>query len=153
MADPPRLRLGESGLALERIGPGFLSNANDACESDLATNIAAIHRFLRACTVEELDPRDWATALSWNMVVPPAVRGALISRDIDGSDVLAELSVPVLVTHGRQDQIVLPSMAEHVLGLCDSAHASWYDGIGHMPFWEAPERFDRELAEFAAEDR
>jgi pimeloyl-ACP methyl ester carboxylesterase len=137
----------------DRIGPGFLANANDACESDLAINIAAIQRFLRACTLEELDPQDWATALCWNMVVPPAVRGALISREIDGSDVLAELSVPVLVTHGRQDEIVLPSMGEHVLAICDSAHASWYDGIGHMPFWEEAERFDRELAEFAAEAR
>jgi non-heme chloroperoxidase len=83
------------------------------------------------------------------MAVPPGVRGALIAREIDGSDALAELSVPVLVSHGREDMIVLPSMAEHVLDVCETAVPSWYDGVGHMPFWEASERFDRELRELA----
>jgi non-heme chloroperoxidase len=135
--------------AFDHIGPGFLENANDACASDLATNIAGIRRFLRACTVDELDPDEWNAALGWNMVVPPAVRGALISREIDGRDVLANLSVPVLLTHGREDAIVLPSMAEQALAACESAVASWYEDVGHMPFWEATERFDRELAEFS----
>jgi pimeloyl-ACP methyl ester carboxylesterase len=59
--------------------------------------------------------------------------------------------VPVLVTHGRADAIVLPSMAEHVAEVCPTARVSWYDGVGHVPFWEEPERFDRELGELAAE--
>ena len=84
------------------------------------------------------------------MVVPPEVRGALFSRELDADDVLSELSVPVLVTHGHDDTIVLPSMAEHVLDVCDTAEASWYDDVGHMPFLEDPVRFDRELAEFVA---
>jgi pimeloyl-ACP methyl ester carboxylesterase len=133
--------------SFDHVGPGLLENANDACAVDLATNIAAIRRFLRACTAESLDDDAWVTALCWNMVVPPAVRGALLSREIDGSDVLAAASVPVLVSHGRDDAIVLPSMAEHTLGVCDRAVPSWYDDVGHMPFWEAPERFDRELGE------
>lgn len=134
----------------ENVGPGFLENAGDASESDLATNIAAIQRFLRACTVDELDESDWTAALAWNMAVPPAVRGALISRDVDGSDALASVSVPILVTHGREDAIILPSMAEQVLDVCGCAVPSWYDGVGHMTFWEAADRFNRELAEFSA---
>ena len=62
------------------------------------------------------------------------------------------LSVPVLVTHGRADAIVLPAMAEHVLDVCETARASWYDGIGHLPFLEDPARFDRELRELADRD-
>ena len=84
------------------------------------------------------------------MVVPAEVRGALISREIRADDVLAGLTIPVLVTHGLDDAIVLPSMAEHVLGLCRTAEASWYEGVGHAPFLEDPSRFDRELGEFAA---
>jgi non-heme chloroperoxidase len=133
----------------DHIGPGFLDHAPDACVSDLPTNIAAIQRFLRACTAEPLDPADWSSALCWNMVVPPGVRGALISRHIDGSAALSTLTVPVLVTHGRADTLVLPSMAEHVLAVCETAEVSWYDGVGHLPFLEDPTRFNRELAEFA----
>jgi non-heme chloroperoxidase len=29
------------------------------------------------------------------------------------------------------------------------AQASWYDGVGHLPFLEDSARFDRELDEFA----
>ena len=136
--------------AFDHIGPGLLENAEDACAADLCANIDAIRRFLRACTVQPLTSEDWSRALCWNMVVAAEVRGALISREIDADEVLSSLSVPVLVTHGRSDTIVLPSMAEHVLDVCGMAEPSWYDGVGHAPFWEDPVRFDRELVEFAA---
>jgi pimeloyl-ACP methyl ester carboxylesterase len=82
----------------------------------------------------------------WSCHPPSAAR---LSRELDGSDALASTSVPVLVTHGQGDAIVLPSMAEHTLTVCPAATASWYDGVGHMPFWEASDRFDRELADLA----
>jgi pimeloyl-ACP methyl ester carboxylesterase len=134
----------------DHIGPGFLENAEGAAAPDLGTNIAAIRRFLRACTVQPLDDDDWSTALAWNMTAPAEVRGALISREIDSDDVLSTLSVPVLVTHGRADAIVLPSMAEHVLQVCKTSEPSWYDGVGHLTFWQEHQRFSRELGDFVA---
>ncbi len=133
----------------DHIGPSFLENAADACAPDLTTNIAAIRRFLYGCTARPLSADDWSAALCWNMVVPAEVRGALLTRDIDASDTLSGLSVPVLVTHGRADSVVLPSMAEHVLDVCPTARASWYEGVGHLPFLEDAARFDGELREFA----
>jgi non-heme chloroperoxidase len=133
----------------EDIGPGLLENAGDACGPDLHMSIPAMLRFLRACTVRPLTDDDWNTALCWNMVVPAEVRAALFARDIDNDDVLSRLSVPVLVTHGLADAIVLPSMGEHVLEVCSTARASWYEDVGHLPFLEDSDRFDRELAEFA----
>jgi non-heme chloroperoxidase len=132
----------------DHIGPGMLDNVADACSPDLATSIHAIRRFLRACTASPLDDDLWSTALGWNMLVPPAVRGALLARQIDDADVLERLSVPVLVTHGREDAIVLPTMAEHALRVCARAVPSWYDGVGHMPFVEDAGRFNDELAAF-----
>lgn len=131
----------------DHIGPGFLTNVPGACDVDLPTNIAAIRRFLRACTAQPMSEEDWDTALCWNMVVPPEIRGALISRQIHSDDVLSGLTVPVLVTHGTRDELVLPSMVEHVLEVCPTARASWYDEVGHTPFMEDPGRFDRELAD------
>jgi pimeloyl-ACP methyl ester carboxylesterase len=77
------------------------------------------------------------------------VRASLAARNIDGDDVLRTLSVPVLVTQGREDTVVLPAMAEHILAVCPTARASWYEGVGHAPHLEAPERFNRELTELA----
>jgi non-heme chloroperoxidase len=135
--------------AFDHIGSGLLENVHGMCVPDLYANIAATRRFLRACTSRPLGDDEVAAALAWNMVVPPAIRGALLSRELDASNILASVSVPVLVTHGRDDVIVLPSMAEHTLTVCPAATASWYDGVGHLPFWEAPDRFDRELAGLA----
>lgn len=139
------------GEDFTHIGPGFLENAGDACAADLPTSIAAVRRFLARCTAQPLPDDERSAALCWNMVVAPEVRGALLARRIDHDAVLAEVAVPVLVTHGRADEIVLPSMAEHVLRVCPTARASWYDGVGHLPFLEAAGRFDGELAAFAAE--
>jgi non-heme chloroperoxidase len=134
--------------SFDHIGPGFLDNAPGASAPDLRTNIGAIRRFLRSCSARPLPDELWSAALCWNMAVPAAIRGALIAREIDATDIYSELSVPVLVTHGREDLIILPSMAEHVLRHCNTAIASWYDGVGHMPFIEESERFNLELAAF-----
>ena len=57
--------------------------------------------------------------------------------------------MPVLVTQGRSDLVVLPAMAEYILEHCSNAEASWFDGVGHAPFLEDPTRFNAELARFA----
>jgi len=133
---------------LENIGPGFIDHVEGASTPDLPTNISAMRSFLRACTAQPMSEEDRETALCFNIVVPPQVRLALVSRQIDSDDVLSELAIPVLVTHGEQDTVALPSMAHHVLEVCPTAQASWYEGVGHAPFLEDPERFNRELADF-----
>ncbi len=134
---------------LDNIGPGFIDNAEGATELDLPTSISAMRSFVRACTAEPMSEEAWEAALCFNIVVPPQVRRAMIfSRQIDSDDVLSGMTVPVMVTHEDQDIVVLPSMAQHVLDVCPSAEAYWYEGIGHAPFLEDPERFNEELADF-----
>jgi pimeloyl-ACP methyl ester carboxylesterase len=130
------------------IGPGFLDPFEGATADDLPTNIQAMRDFLRACTAEPLPQEEFEVALGYNIIVPPQVRAHLGTREIDSDDVLATLTVPVLVTQGREDIVVLPTMAEHILSTCPTATASWYEEVGHAPFLEDPERFNRELANF-----
>lgn len=129
------------------VGPGFLDHFEGNTADDLPTNIEAMRAFLRAFVAKQLSTEDFERALAWNMAVPARIRANLATRVIDSDDVLQQLEVPVLVTHGRAETVVLPAMAEHVLGLCRNAEASWYDGVGHAPHLEEPERFNRELAE------
>jgi non-heme chloroperoxidase len=116
---------------------------------DLPTNIAAIRRFLRACIVKPILQDDFEQILAFNMVVKPSVRGAMIQRELDCASELEGITVPVLVTHGRSDTVILPAMADYILKHCKSAQASWYDGVGHAPFLEEPLRFNTELKDFA----
>ena len=133
----------------EGIGPGLLENVMDMCGADLLANIEATRRFLAACTRRPRTRAETETALAWNMTVPAEVREALRARELDVMDVYAATIVPMLVSHGRDDAIVLPVMAQELLERCPTATASWYDGVGHAPFWEAADRFDSELAALA----
>ena len=131
----------------EFIGPGFINVVTDAISEDLPTSLLAMRQFMHNCIARPLALEDLETALCWQMVVRPDVRGALVTREINSDNVLRSLRVPLLVAHGRQDYVVLPTMAEHVLETCPKATASWYNDVGHAPFLEDPARFNRELAE------
>jgi non-heme chloroperoxidase len=131
------------------IGPGFIDHVPGATADDLPTNIEAIRAFLAGCTACPLPREDFESALCWNSVVPAKVRGALVSRSIESDELLETFTVPVLVSHGRRDTVVLPAMGEHILAKCRTSNASWYAGAGHAPFLEDAPRFNRELADFA----
>jgi non-heme chloroperoxidase len=139
------VKLGEKAFGT-LIGPGFLDHFVDATADDLPTNIQAMRSFVRTCIVKPVSAAALESAVCWNVVVPAAIRANLGAREIDCDDVLRALEVPLLVTQGRADTVVLPAMAEHVLATCPTAEASWYDGVGHVPHLEEPERFNRELA-------
>lgn len=139
------VKLGEAAFGT-LIGPAFLDHFVDLTADDLPTNIRGMRSFLRACVAKPVAAEDFETALCWNMAVAPQVRASLAAREIDGDDVLADLRVPLLVTQGRSDTVVLPAMAEHILATCPAAEASWYDGVGHVPHLEEPGRFNAELA-------
>jgi pimeloyl-ACP methyl ester carboxylesterase len=84
------------------------------------------------------------------MRVPAAVR-----RAIAGWSTAAPLTVtvPVLITHGRQDTVVLPAAAEMTASTIAHARLSWFDDCGHSPFVEDAARFNDELAAFVESSR
>jgi pimeloyl-ACP methyl ester carboxylesterase len=139
------VRLGEAAFGT-LLGPGLLDHFTGATSEDLPTNIRAMRGLVRAFAATPLPAADVETLLSASMTVPAQVRANLAAREIDCDDVLRALEVPLLVTHGREDTVVLPAMAEHVLATCQTAEASWYDGVAHVPHLEDPARFNRELA-------
>ena len=131
------------------IGPGFLENFDNATAADLPTSLAGIRRFLQQCFEVEPTPECFEETLLFNAVVPASVRGFLAQRDIDNTDVLESLTVPVLITQGAKDIVVTPKSAEHIERHCSTARLSMYKDIGHVPFVEDAERFNQELADLA----
>ena len=142
--------LNEAALG-KLIGPGFYENFEPCTNADLAISLPAIAKFLHDCFEIEPPPAEFEVMLGFNALVAPEVRANLAARDLDNSDILASIDVPVLVTHGRQDVVVLPASGELFLNACKNATSAWYDGVGHVPFVEDAERFNRDLAELARE--
>src|SRR6516162_4610559 len=115
---------------------------------ELATNIAATRQFLRNCFEKQPSQDDFETMLAFNMMVPPKVRANMGGRTLNIDDILAALKLPVLVTQGTADRLILPSAAKYTATTIPGAKLSMYDGIGHAPFWEDTARFNAELAAF-----
>jgi pimeloyl-ACP methyl ester carboxylesterase len=127
--------------------------ADDPSASPLAQRIGAIAAFLRACYATPPEPADFAVALAFNAMLPWEVRGAIAGWSTPVEAAIAALRrvrVPMLITHGRLDRLILPAAAEMTAAAVPHARISWYEQCGHSPFYEDAARFNRELAEFVA---
>ena len=116
--------------------------------SPLGAEIASAIAFLAGCYAIPPAEADFRTALAYNMLVPGETRRAIGGWTTDPAAThaaLARVRVPVLITHGRKDAIVLPDAALATQAAIPHAEISWYDGCGHSPFAEDAPRFNAEL--------
>ncbi|HEY3021629.1 MAG TPA: alpha/beta fold hydrolase [Solirubrobacteraceae bacterium] len=58
----------------------------------------------------------------------------------DTSARLAQVAVPTLVVHGTDDEMLPAANAELIAAAIPGARLELLDGIGHLFFWEEPER-------------
>lgn len=57
-------------------------------------------------------------------------------------------ALPTLVLWGTRDRVVLPDSAEPLRQRFQHAELEMMDGVGHLPYEEVPERFNRVVIEF-----
>lgn len=135
--------------ATELLGAPYLDLFPDLTSRDAETSVAALDALVERCVHADLSPEERYFMLGYNVVVPPAARDGMRSRTVSHRGTLAELDVPVLFSHGAEDRIVVPEAAAVGAELVTDARTSRYADVGHSPFWEAPDRFNAELREFA----
>ena len=141
-------RLGEP--VLPYLGTEFLTTLTGLFCDDVQTCTAAVDRFIRLTTHTALTPEERYLAIGYTISVEPHVRQAMLGRTLDHDEMFRRLTVPLLIVHGREDEVVLPSMGEHLAKVAPHARTSFRPGIGHTPFVEDTDHFNAELAGFAA---
>lgn len=120
----------------------------DLYTDDVPRRLTATTRFVEACTAQPLDRASFAELVGANMLCPALVRRALFGADADFRPVYAGMTCPGLVIHGTADAVVTPLTGETAAGLMPRGRYIPYEGIGHAPFLEAPDRFAEDLADF-----
>ena len=75
-------------------------------------------------------------------------QAAVYAHDTYGS--LRGLNVPTLVIHGTADRMLDSSNGELIASLVPGARLELLDGVGHLFFWEQPERSAQLVREHAA---
>lgn len=131
-----------AGRLFHDLLPGFLAD-------EAATRIAGIEAFLQSLTHAEIPAGDYYEMVGYNAVVPPHVCRAMLERTLDNDDVLSQVMLPTWIIHGDRDQSLVVALAKHHAELIPHAELSIYPGVGHAPFYEEPDRFNRELESFA----
>jgi pimeloyl-ACP methyl ester carboxylesterase len=119
---------------------------------DLSTRIEGLRGFLRSCFEVQPSTEEFERMLAAQAEVPqPILAHILRGIPLDAEDALRAVRVPTLITHGALDGQISPRMSDFTKSLIPHARHSIYEGIGHAPFYEAPERFDAELADLVRE--
>ncbi|MFW6184873.1 MAG: alpha/beta fold hydrolase [Chloroflexota bacterium] len=116
--------------------------------AELGTAINATRHFVESYFVTVPSEDEVCTLIACNMTTPHHVRKALLGREADYERHWRGLTVPVLLFHGVEDQVIDLGMSENAARLFEHAQTSYIDDMGHVPFLEIPERFNAELAEF-----
>jgi pimeloyl-ACP methyl ester carboxylesterase len=137
--DNTAVRLMEADLA--RFGPAvpraFAEEFQAACVCDRG---AVPKWFFDACVDASagVPPRVWREALA-----------GMLADDHAGR--LGEIRCPALVLGGKQDAFFGPHEQAELARALSRGRLLLYDGVGHSPHWEMPERFAADVAAFLAE--
>ncbi len=81
-------------------------------------------------------------------MMPLVVTQGLLNVSGAGLDEAFAKSGPMLVTYGAKDLLFQPTMSTRMQALNQEARISLYPESAHAPFYDEPDRFNRELAAF-----
>lgn len=137
-------------LAPELQGLAALTHREPLASPDLATRCDAIASFLAACFVVPPAEAELRRMLVFNGMVPREMQQGVMAIGRDDLDAVWASLPRVLASWGDEDRHVRREMSSRLLDLNSAARLSVYEGAAHAPFYERPERFNRELAAFAA---
>jgi len=146
------MRLGKPEFYAD-FGPDFLQILPGMVTPDAAQTRQAQELFVSQLCALPLEGREREEVFAYNAAVPLHVRVGIAQRVEDHSEVLRGLKVPVLVTYGVKDRLVVLEAAQRIAALAPRAELSLYPEAGHSPFWEDAPRFNQELARFVGKCR
>jgi formylglycine-generating enzyme required for sulfatase activity len=119
--------------------------------NDFRANIRALEYSFPKLTAKKM-PAEWAEQTKRaNLMMPVYAKKAIGLRPIDNSDLAGSLNIPVRFASGTADPIAAPADVTTAAGLLPRSSVIAYKDIGHSPFAEVPDEFNRDLADFAKE--
>jgi len=114
--------------------------------------LIALRRFVENALApnprEELVERILAHRLQTAQPLAAWMAQAGAGASFDAWSRLGDLTVPTLVLHGTADVVVDPANADLLADHIPGARVEWFEGCGHLLFWEEPAHFVEVVGEF-----
>jgi pimeloyl-ACP methyl ester carboxylesterase len=109
-----------------------------------------VREFQQSTLTRPVSPEFFETILGESLKVPALVWKAALAPylTVDFSDRLKEISVPTLLVWGDRDGFTLRAEQDALNRAIAGSRLMTYEGTGHCPHWEEPERFAADLITF-----
>jgi len=123
----------------------------DILEDRLAFEEALIPACFKGGEAPDEETKEWWIRES--MLTPTGVTVAFWASMVahDWRELLPRIPVPVLLCYGRAQNALFPTeIGQHLDGRIPESELVEFGESGHSPFWEEPEKFNREVARFAS---
>ena len=130
--------------------PAAYALERDILEDRLTVEEAFIPGCFKSGEAPDEETKEWWIRES--MLTPTSAMVAFWTSMVahDWRELLPRISVPVLLCYGRSDNALYPTkVGEHLSGQIPDSELVEFSESGHSPFWEEPEKFNREVARFA----
>jgi 3-oxoadipate enol-lactonase len=88
-------------------------------------------------------------ATAFRAPLPVIVQQMRACGDHDTSERLGQIALPTLVIHGDADRLLGPNNGREVAALIPEARLEMLEGVGHMFWWEQPQRSAELIREHA----
>jgi pimeloyl-ACP methyl ester carboxylesterase len=128
-------QLADPALIQELAGALLSGDRELALRAGFKANLSAAH---------VADEGNWPAFQEMATAVPVAVPVIMLQMQAvmghDTSARLGSIEAPTLVVHGTEDQMLPVVNGELIARLIPSARLELLDGVGHMFWWEEPER-------------
>ena len=121
----------------------------DILEDRLTVEEAFIPACFKGGEVPDEETMEWWVRES--MLTPTAVMVAFWTSMVahDWREQLPQTPVPVLLCHGSASALYPSKIGEYLNERIPESELIMFEESGHSPFWEEPEKFNREIARFA----
>lgn len=115
--------------------------------NDLQAAIDRAREFMGLMSAEPLPDDVRMRGEFSHVMLPPYVRRAFVGKNLDNSDLISELTLPMLLVVGGVDFSLDAEAISEALAHKSNIEVRVYSGVGHSPFVEATSLFNADLVE------
>ncbi|WP_291812124.1 alpha/beta hydrolase [Limnobacter sp.] len=129
------------------IGPDF-ERIKLATSERFNDQIDGVIALAKANYGNAVDRDIYARGVAASMLTPYYVRRYIFARQVDHTDTLRSIRVPVVFSHGQLDQAVLARSAVDMSSKLQGSKVTVYEESSHAPFVTEPAKFNAGLVAF-----
>jgi pimeloyl-ACP methyl ester carboxylesterase len=110
-----------------------------------------VRDFQASTAYRPIPPEFFDRIVAESLKLPARLWRELIDRllEYDDAEQLSRIAAPTLLLWGDHDALFSRSEQDRFIAACPLARLKVYEGTGHCPNWEEPERVARDIAAFA----